>query len=99
VAGMELDIDAARAATAAARANLAALPPLSPPEARVQQGAVLLRHDPATPTTNTAAERLQELVGELVLLTDDVISALDRAVATMASTESANADQFVERVR
>lgn len=99
MAGTEMNVDAVRSLTASARARLGELPALAGMENDVKQGATLLRHERATPNTTTAAERLQELISELILLTGDVVSAMEKAAATMETTDLSNAGQFVEGAR
>jgi uncharacterized protein YukE len=94
VAGMEMNVDAVRALAASARARLGELPALAGMENDVKQGAAVLRHERATSNSATAAERLQELISELILLTGDVVSAMEKAATTMEHTDMGNAGQF-----
>jgi hypothetical protein len=85
-----MDIDAVRRIAGDARAALGAIPPATVGEEQVKAGSALLRHEGATPSLNTMAERLQEALAELSALTNDVIDALGRSADLLAETEKVN---------
>lgn len=92
---MEMDVEAVHAATARARETLGGLAPLDAAEQTVRTGSQLLRHEAATPAMVTAAERLQELLDELRLLTGDVVDALDSAAASYTKTDNVGKHRLV----
>ena len=99
MAQTEMDVAAVRAATGHARQVLAGLQPCDQAEQAVKEGGALLRHEAATPSLDTAAERLHELLAELALLAGDVVDALDSAAATVTSVDHVNEGQFRAGVR
>lgn len=92
-----MDIDGVRRIAGDARKALAAVPPATAGEAEVKAGSALLRHEGATPTMNTMAERLQEALAELSALTNDVIDALVRSADLLDKTEQSNTHSLTAR--
>lgn len=95
--GMEMDVDAVRAASQQARRALGELAPLDAAEESVRVGSQLFRHEEASPAMVTSAERIQELLDELRLLTGDVVDALDSAVTSYAKTDKVGSERFAGR--
>jgi len=92
--GMEMDVEAVRAASQQARAALGELGSLDAAEEGVRQGSQLFRHEEASPAMVTSAERIQELLDELCMLTGDVVDALDSAVTSYTKTDKVGSDRF-----
>ncbi|CRK56484.1 hypothetical protein [Alloactinosynnema sp. L-07] len=93
----QMDVGEVRRIAREARAELGAVPPATEGEAQVKAGTALLRHEGATPTLNTMAERLQEALAELSALTGDVIDALGKSADLLGDTEKANTHSLSTR--
>ncbi|WP_436499053.1 hypothetical protein [Actinokineospora sp. HUAS TT18] len=93
----KMDIAAVRRLAGEARGELAAVPPATRGEGQVKAGTALLRHEGATPSLNTMAERLQEALAALSALTNDVIDALIRSADLQAETEKVNTENLSTR--
>jgi len=92
-----MDIGEVRRIAREAGVALKAVPPATDGEAQVKAGTALLRHEGATPTLNTMAERLQEALAELAALTGDVIDALGKSADLLEDAEQANTHSLSTR--